>query len=574
VKVDRAVLQQLSKLQAPNCPPLRTLGDFLDQQGAPEERAAVELHLRTCPSCVHRLIDLQELAFLQRAGEEPSREVVEAVKSFLPPQETQKGQAQPLGDRIAGVFARVQERMAEWFSPRFLGEIAAAVATAAFLVFVGTAFFQPSPPGVSGKEEVITPFAQLGQPEQKILTSLSFVAAGADPWQQRMAALLAAVPAAPVVEKTRGATNVEVYQKAVAGTVLVVTDRSVGSGAVISSKGEVLTNWHVIQGAHRVAVIFKPQEGVEIKKELAFAATPLKTDPVADLALLQIQAPPPEPTVLSLGDLSQVQVGQDVHAIGHPKQQTWTYTAGLVSQIRPQYQWRGAPDDILHQATVIQTQTPINPGNSGGPLLDDHAAIIGINSFRGEGEGLNYAVAVDTIKAFLQKTDSTVTPPLPSEAPSPAPPANGPLTPPAPHPVPGPMPSPVPGPQAPAYRMESYGTNIVGVYVDARVPPPDVWLVYSDGRRQPAYAARGQTNALQINTVVHSADPRWQALVYYFDTNCDGSVDLIGYSTTGDGTIDRYDSPPQGLQIAELAQELVEAFQHGTIPYTQVRICQ
>ncbi len=574
MKVDRAVLQQLRKLQAPHCPPLRTLGDFLDQQGSPEERASVELHLRACPSCLHRLIDLQELAFLQRAGEEPSREVVEAVKSFLPAQETQTAQAQPLADRIVPVFARVRERLAEWFSPRFLGEIAAAAATAVFLVFVGTTFFQQSPSGLSGRAEEIKPFAQLGQPEQKILTALSVVASGSDPWQQRMAAILAAVPAEPVLEKTRGATNVEVYQKAVEGTVLVVTERSVGSGAVISSTGEVLTNWHVIQGARRVAVIFKPKEGVEIKKELAFAATPSKTDPVADLALLQIQAPPPDLTILSFGDLSQVQVGQDVHAIGHPKEQTWTYTAGLVSQIRPQYQWRGAPDDILHQATVIQTQTPINPGNSGGPLLNDQVEIIGINSFRGEGEGLNYAVAVDTIKAFLQKTDGPTTPPMPSETPSPAPPADSPTTPPAPSPVPRPAPSPMPGPHAPAYRMESYGTNIVGVYVDARVPPPDVWLVYQDSRRQPAYAAKGQINALQIDTVVQSADPQWQTLVYYFDTNCDGSIDLIGYSTAGDGTIDRYDSPPQALRIADLAQELLEAFQQGTIPYSQVQICQ
>ena len=58
--------------------------------------------------------------------------------------------------------------------------------------------------------------------------------------------------------------------------------------------------------------------------------------------------------------MSEAQVGADVHAIGHPQGQTWTYTKGLISQVRPDYQW--GP----HKADVIQTQTPINPGNSGG----------------------------------------------------------------------------------------------------------------------------------------------------------------------------------------------------------------
>ncbi len=299
-----------------------------------------------------------------------------------------------------------------------------------------------------------------------------------------------------------------------------------------------------------MTVYFKPEEGVEAKKDLAFTATPLKVDQVADLALLRIQAPPPDLHPLSRGDLKELEVGQDVHAIGHPKGEAWTYTTGTISQIRPGYQWR--TEGLLHQGTVIQTQTALNPGNSGGPLLNDRAEIIGVNSFIKEGEGLNYAAAVDVVKEFLQKAEN---PPLLS--------------------TPRPAAPPVQRPGASAYRMEPFGQHIVGVYVDARVPPPDVWLVYPDsGREHPAYAAKGNKASTRIDTIVVGADPQWQVLVYYFDTDCDGVIDLVGYDTDGDGTIERYGPPPQPLRTVSLAKELVAALQEGTILYSQVQACK
>jgi len=128
----------------------------------------------------------------------------------------------------------------------------------------------------------------------------------------------------------------------------------------------------------------------------------VKIDQVADLALLQAYGRLPRTaTPVDFGSTRKLRVGSDVHAIGHPEGETWTYTGGFVSQIRPGYQW--AIDGLRHQATVIQTQTPINPGNSGGPLLDDKARLVGVNTFIADGEGLNYAVSVDDVKSFLHR---------------------------------------------------------------------------------------------------------------------------------------------------------------------------
>jgi len=257
-----------------------------------------------------------------------------------------------------------------------------------------------------------------------------------------------------------------------------------------------------------------------------------------------------------LGNREELEIGQDVHAIGHPQGETWSYTTGDITWISPpDYEWGDG-----NRGTVIKTGASLNPGNSGGPLLDDQARIVGVNTFSKEGEGRNYAVAVDVIKFFLQK---------PASAPAPSPSRPG-L--PAP-PVPAPRPSPGFGP--PTYRAESFGKHIIGVYIEARVPPPDVWMVYRDlSREQPSYGAKSSGGSGRIDTVVIGADPQWQALVHYFDTNCDGLVDLIGYDAQGGGTPERYSPPPEPIRLASLASELVTALQDGAIPYPQLQVCQ
>jgi S1-C subfamily serine protease len=230
-------------------------------------------------------------------------------------------------------------------------------------------------------------------------------------FDERIISALRALPKTLIVEESRGSTDVLVYKKAAPATVLVLADRgpgsqnvALGSGVVVSAAADVLTNYHVIADATRIVVIFKPEKGVKIEKDLAYAAIPTKVDAASDLALLRVVSPPSRLTYLSFGDTAKLEVRDDVHAIGHPDGQVWTYTTGTISQIRPKFRWKDNESGRMHEANVIQTQTAINPGNSGGPLLDDHAEIIGINSFQMKGEqGLNYAIAANSIQDFLKQ---------------------------------------------------------------------------------------------------------------------------------------------------------------------------
>jgi S1-C subfamily serine protease len=208
-------------------------------------------------------------------------------------------------------------------------------------------------------------------------------------------------------EKPRGAREVALFRQWSPGVVLVAVEDGLGSGAVIDKANRLaITNKHVVGNNRQVAVIFKPQNAGDPADQTAYRAEVVKVDEVADLALIRISEIPAYVPEIKLGNLAALEVGADVHAIGHPTGETWSYTGGIVSQIRRNYEW-DAGEGIRHQATVIQTQTPISPGNSGGPLLDDAGAIVGINSFtRADAENLNFAVSVDDVRAMIARDGS------------------------------------------------------------------------------------------------------------------------------------------------------------------------
>lgn len=218
-------------------------------------------------------------------------------------------------------------------------------------------------------------------------------------------ARLTAVASAPG-PRLRGAKEARLYAELSPRVVMVVTNDSIGSGALIGDAATVLTNWHVVEGYSTVGVIYKPiDEGQTVTSADIRLAQVVRVDEVADLALLKVGSPASVSGTIELGSVTEVPVGSDVHAIGHPTGESWTYTRGFVSQMRKQYEWVTEAGK-MHRADVIQTQTPINPGNSGGPLISDDFRLVGVNSFKSEGEGLNFAVSVDEVRHFLARSEN------------------------------------------------------------------------------------------------------------------------------------------------------------------------
>lgn len=264
-------------------------------------------------------------------------------------------------------------------------------------------------PGIGEPLSAFSSGTEVGLPAGTVVSSGIISAAGAlggdalSP--QRIAGSLSALRPDSVAS-TRGAREVAIYRQFSPSVVLVVTSSGIGSGALISADGRIVTNYHVVGDEKAVGVIFKPgQEGAQITNADLVRARVLKIDQVSDLALIKTDGVPAAAKPLGLGSLGGVMVGADVHAIGHPTGEAWTYTRGIVSQIRRNYEWT-TESNLVHSATVIQTQTPINPGNSGGPLLDDDGRLIGINSFKSAGEGLNFAVSVEDVQRFLAQSDN------------------------------------------------------------------------------------------------------------------------------------------------------------------------
>ena len=219
---------------------------------------------------------------------------------------------------------------------------------------------------------------------------------------------------------------------------------------------------------------------------------------------------------MNLGDSAKISVGQDVHAIGHPQGEIWTYTKGIISQIRSQYEW-ATEEGVEHHAKVIQTQTPISPGSSGGPLFDDAGNLIGINSFQHKSGNLNYAVAVDEIQKFLHKKESLKKESSQSDM----------------------------EPQC----LESYDTkgegwpNIQGCLFFSDKLPPDFWMVYDAPNKPASYIAMDPDGANRINMVTTSKEDKWQDLFYLMDTDCDGIIDLIGQQKQGKKTLEATEGP-------------------------------
>jgi len=166
-----------------------------------------------------------------------------------------------------------------------------------------------------------------------------------------------------------------------------------GTGFVWDKSGLIVTNFHVIAGAHRLTVTLHDRS--EHDAEVIGLA------PEKDLAVLRIEDPPDHLVTLPLGDSSELTVGRKVLAIGNPFGLDTTLTTGIVSALGREIQ---APDNRRIRG-VIQTDAAINPGNSGGPLLNSLGQLVGVNtaiySPSGASAGIGFAIPVNTVKEVV-----------------------------------------------------------------------------------------------------------------------------------------------------------------------------
>jgi len=168
-------------------------------------------------------------------------------------------------------------------------------------------------------------------------------------------------------------------------------ERGSGSGFIISSSGQILTNSHVVDGADTVTVTLKDGRNFDGKV--------LGEDPVTDVAVIQIDANN-LPTI-SLGNSETLQPGEAVIAIGNPLGLNNTVTSGIISATGRSSSDIGANDK---RVDYIQTDAAINPGNSGGPLLNARGQVIGMNTaiLRGA-QGLGFAIPINTVQRIAQQ---------------------------------------------------------------------------------------------------------------------------------------------------------------------------
>ncbi|MDM0492573.1 trypsin-like peptidase domain-containing protein [Clostridium perfringens] len=197
----------------------------------------------------------------------------------------------------------------------------------------------------------------------------------------------------------------------------VKEQEGLGSGFIINEEGYVVTNYHVINGAQEVKVIFS--DGKEVNAKV------VNYDAERDIAVIKITDDVKMPGIAQLGDSSTVKAGEEVIAIGNPlgKEFSSTVTKGIVSS--PNRKMKTENGNVLD---YIQTDAAINPGNSGGPLINSKGEVIGINTAKKVGEdieGIGFAIPINEVKTRLGSlskpilklgiTARTVTPELAKE---------------------------------------------------------------------------------------------------------------------------------------------------------------
>jgi len=204
-----------------------------------------------------------------------------------------------------------------------------------------------------------------------------------------------------MLKESKTLSVIDIFEKAEPGVVRVNTLRNqtinetggVGSGFVFDKMGHIITNAHVIEDSTKTVVTFL--DGRSYNAEI------IGIDEYTDIGVIKVNADLKLLKPLSLGDSSNLKVGEPIAAIGNPFGLSGSMTSGIISQmgrLLPSGSGYSIPD-------VIQTDAAINPGNSGGPLLNMRGNIVGINtaiqSTTGEFTGVGFAIPSQTVAKIV-----------------------------------------------------------------------------------------------------------------------------------------------------------------------------
>lgn len=212
----------------------------------------------------------------------------------------------------------------------------------------------------------------------------------------------ASTPASTTSVANQSSTSAESIYKSVSPGVVTITTvvngrfgqtgQGTGSGIVLDSKGNILTNYHVISGAQSVTVTFSDGSTAN--------ATVVGTNSNLDLAVIRVSVSASRLHPVTLGNSDSVQIGDTVYAIGAPFGLSGSFTEGVVSNLHQSGSTTGG-----NLSNLIQTDAAINPGNSGGPLVNAQGDVIGINasieSPVNGNVGIGFAIPINTVKSVL-----------------------------------------------------------------------------------------------------------------------------------------------------------------------------
>ncbi len=173
--------------------------------------------------------------------------------------------------------------------------------------------------------------------------------------------------------------------------------RGQGSGVIFDSRGLLLTNAHVVEGADTLSV--------ELTDGRRAKGAVVGTDPLTDLAVVRLDGKGPWPTAV-LGNSDRLRVGDWAIAVGNPFGLENTVTMGIISNLNRNVSQLGISGKRLD---LIQTDAAINPGNSGGPLLNADGEVVGINTLvrSGPGAGLGFAIPINRAQTIARQLVAT-----------------------------------------------------------------------------------------------------------------------------------------------------------------------